>query len=73
MPTAVALPFFYIAWKQRRVWLAGLVIAGGLWPHFFLMEKLSWAVTIVIVMATVEFWIRRRPLEALKEPQSVPA
>jgi Glycosyltransferase family 87 len=70
---AVALPFFYIAWKQRRVWLAGLVIAGGLWPHFFLMEKLSWAVTIVIVMATVEFWIRRRPLEALKEPQSVPA
>jgi hypothetical protein len=69
----VALPFLYLAWKQRRVWLAGLVIAGGLWPHFFLMEKLSWVVTIVLLLATVEFWFRGRRLEALKAPESVPA
>jgi hypothetical protein len=37
------------------------------------MEKLSWAVTIVLLLATVEFWFRGRRLEALKAPESVPA
>jgi hypothetical protein len=57
---AVSLPMFYLLWARHRVYLALPFLAGGLWPHLFLMQEVSWAVSLLVLAASVELAIRSR-------------
>jgi hypothetical protein len=56
----LALPLLCLLWAGARVSLAGLWLAGGLWPHFLLGEAMSWAVAPMALLLSVELYWRER-------------
>ncbi len=57
---AVALPLMYLAWSRYRVYMAAFLLVFGLWPHFYYMDRMSWLVTIALLVFTIELWWKSR-------------
>ena len=66
---AVALPLMYLAWSRYRVYMAAFLLVFGLWPHFYFMDRMSWLVTIALLVFTIELWWKSRSLNI---PQQAP-
>ena len=65
---SVALPLLYLAWSRYRVYTAALLLVFGLWPHFYYMDRMSWLVTIALLVFTIELWWKSRSLDPSREP-----
>ena len=59
----VALPLMYLAWSRYRVYMAAFLLVFGLWPHFHYMQRMSWLVTIALLVFTIELWWKSRSLD----------
>ena len=64
---AVALPLMYLAWSRYRVYMAAFLLVFGLWAHFYYMDRMSWLVTIALLVFTIELWWKSRSLNVPKE------
>jgi hypothetical protein len=52
----LAFPFFYLLWRQYRVWLAGVCLFGGLWVHAFTLGRQTWILAPLLVGLSVLLW-----------------
>ena len=64
---SVSLPLMYLAWSRYRVYTAAFLLVFGLWPHHYYMERMSWLVTIALLVFTIELWWKSRSLNVPKE------
>lgn len=58
---AVALPFFCLAWRRHRVYLAGAALVGAFWPHFFDADATSWLIAFALLATGVELALKLAP------------
>ncbi len=69
----VALPALYLLWARYRVFLSGLFLHGGLWPHFALTHRISWVIALLMIAMTIELYWRTRGTSTgkhLDDPES---
>lgn len=67
----VALPFFYLAWRQYHVYLAGAALAGAFWPHFFDADATSWLIAAALLAAGIELALKLAPANRPKQQPAV--
>jgi hypothetical protein len=66
----VALPFFLLAWRQFRAYIAAAALAGAFWPHFVDEAATSWLIAAALLALGVELAVKLRSAACPAEKQA---
>jgi hypothetical protein len=52
----LAFPFFYLLWREYRMWLSAVLLGGGLWVYALVLGKQTWIMAPLMGALTLLLW-----------------